>query len=364
MSNTTTRRMIRVYEQMASVTLFFAGMFQSPPENFYPGKEVEFDIERSEEDVSIAVTDLSTGYKMNEGSIYTNKSFIAPVHKEAIAMDSVQLLNRTAGDNPFESPDYRANLITYMFKNMRKIEDKIRRAIELQASQVLQTGTVTLTDENGNSIYTIDFKPKATHFPTSSTTWDQAGDDKLGDLESLADVIRDDGKRDPKQFIFGSTALASFLADEAVQAALDNRRINRGMIEMPEMRGQGGKYHGVISIGEYVYEIWSYNGKYKHPQTGIITPYMDPAKVIVMSTDSRFDATFGGIPNIGKLLGLNGPSLLPELPSRISSSTAGIDLHPNVWLSPDGEDIFGGVGARPLMIPTAIDQYGCLDTGL
>ena len=364
MSDKTTRRMIRVYNQMAAVTLFFAGMFRSPPENFYPGNEVEFDIIRSEEDVSIAVTDLSTGYRMNEGSIYTNKSFIAPIHKEAIAMNSIQLLDRTPGKNPFESPEYRTGLIAYMYDNMVKVEAKIRRAIELQASQVLQTGTVTLTDSAGASIYTIDFKPKTTHFPTSSPVWDGVSDDKMGDLESLADVIRADGKRDVDRFIFGETAFKSFIKDTTVLAALDNRRINRGSINKPEMRGEGGKFHGWISIGSYSYEMWTYTGKYKHPVSGVITPYLDPAKVIAISEGVRLDATFGGIPNIGKLLGVGNAQLLPELPGRITNAAGGMDLHPNVWLSPDGENIFAGVGARPLMIPTAIDQYGCLDTGL
>ena len=362
MSDETTRRMIRVYEQIAAATMFFAGLFQSPAENFYDGKEVEFDILRSEEDVSIVVTNIATGYRMNEGSLYTNKSFVAPVHKEAISMDSVQLLDRQAGDEPFKDPVYRQNLLGYIYKNMVKVERKIRRAIELQASQVLQTGTITLTDENGTALYTLDFKPKATHFPDAGTKWDETNDDKMGDIESLADVIRDDGKEDADQIIFGETAFKSFIADADVLAALDNRRVNRGMIDKPAPRGQGAKFHGWIAIGSYIYEMWTYNGKYKHPQTGTITPFMDPAKVIVRSSTGRLDATFGGIPNIGKLLGVTGPSLIPELPGRIASEANGMDLHPNAWVSQNGEDVFAGVGARPLMIPTAIDTYGCLDT--
>jgi hypothetical protein len=31
---------------------------------------------------------------------------------------------------------------------------------------------------------------------------------------------------------------------------------------------------------------------------------------------------------------------------------------------PDGEQFFAGFGSRPLLIPTAIDTYGCLDTDL
>lgn len=363
MSDTTTRRMLSLYEQIATPVMFFTGLFQTPAENFYNGEEVEIDIIRSDEDISIAIQDLSTGYRMNSEDLYTNKSFVPPVHKEAIPLNSHELLKRMPGENPFQDPNYRANILTRLMRGMVKVEGKIKRAIEFQAAQVLQTGTVTLSDSGGNALYTIDYKPKATHFPTSSTTWGQAGDDKLGDIESLADVNRNDGFEDSDQIILGSSAWREFLKDTTVLAQLDNRRINIGGINRPDMRGQGGKYHGEITIGENVYQLWTYDGKYKDPQTGNKVRYLDEGKVIVRSSSGRLDATYGNIPNIGRELGVNG-RLLPELPGRLSSTGGAIDLIPNAWITPDGEQLFAGVGSRPLLIPTAIDTYGCLNTGL
>src|SRR6056297_1909079 len=166
MSGNTTRRMISAYFQEASPTAFFSGMFQTRPENFHSSEEVEIDIVRSEEDVSIVIQDLSTGYRMNSDDLYTNKGFKPPIHKEAIPLNAFDLIKRMPGENPFQSPDFRANVITKMFSGMRKIERKIRRSIELQASQVLQTGVVTLTDINGAALYTLDYAPKTAHFPT------------------------------------------------------------------------------------------------------------------------------------------------------------------------------------------------------
>lgn len=363
MSDETTRRMISAYNQIAAPVMFLAGFFQSPPQNFHNSEEVEIDITRSEEDVAIVIQDLSTGYRMNSNDIYTNKSFKPPIFKEANAVNSFDLIKRQPGENPFQNPNFRANLISRIFNGLVKVESKIRRAIELQASQVLQTGIVTLTDENGTALYTLDYKPKATHFPTSGIDWGSAGDDKLGDLESLAAVIRADGLVDCDTLVFGSRALKRFLADTTVQAQLDNRRINIGEIGRPQLRGAGGTYHGDISIGAYTYAIWSYTGRYKHPQSGVSTSYIDQDKVIMLSSIStRLDATYGNIPHIGKLLGESKTNILPELPGRMINATGGMDLHTNAWLTTDGEQLFAGVGARPLMIPTAIDTYGCLDT--
>jgi hypothetical protein len=364
MSGNITRRMISAYYQEASPTAFFSGMFRTRPENFHTSEEVEIDIVRSEEDVSIVVQDLSTGYRMNSDDLYTNKGFKPPIHKEAVPINSFDLIKRMPGQNPFESPDFRANVITRMFSGMRKVERKIRRAIELQASQVMQTGQVTLTDINGTALYTLDYKPKASHFPTAGTSWATATlAEKIGDLTALADQIRSDGLMDPDQIAFGSDAWENLLQTDGFLARFDQRRADLGMITSMETLGSGGIYRGTIELGNYKLDVFTYNGRYKDPQSGVSTPYMDPGKVVIRSSMARLDATFGAIPNIGALLGANG-RLIPELPTRMSSAGAGMDLFTNVWMSADGEQLFGGVGARPLMVPTAIDTFGCLDTQL
>lgn len=357
MSGTTTRRMISAYIQSAAPTMFFSGFFRSPPENFHTSEEVEIDIERSEEDVSIVIRDLSTGYRLNSDDLYTNKSFKPPIHKEASPLNAFDLIKRMPGQDPFQSPSFQANAIVRAFKSFRKNEAKIRRSIEWQSSQVLQTGVVSLTDETGTVLYTLDYAPKSTHLPSAGVAWTTAGgDDKLGDLASLANVIREDGLVDADVLIFGETAFSLFLQDAGVQLQLDNRRINVGEIR-PERRGEGATFQGFIWLGNYRFEMWTYNGRYKDPQTGNSTRFMNTNKVIMQASSGRKDATFGAIPRIAP----PDSRALPFLPSRISNAEGGMDLFTNAWLTPDGEQLFVGSGARPLMIPTAIDTYGCLD---
>lgn len=359
MSNEATRRMIAAYNQQAEPTLFLTGMFQAPPQNFHNSEEVEIDIMRSEEDVSIVIQDLSTGYRMNSTDLYTNKAFKPPVHKEAAPLNAFDLLKREFGADPFQDVNFQANATTRAFRQFRQVENKIRRAVELQASQVLQTGVVTLTDSAGTALYSLDYQPKTSHFPTAGTGWDQAGADPLGDLRSLGDTIRGDGLADPDQLVFGEDALALFLDNDDVQARLDNRRMNVGTIN-PQAQGNGGTYYGDIWIGHYRYQIWTYSGRYKHPQTGVSTPFVDTDKVIMRASSGRMDATFGGIPRIAP----PDSRVMPFLPGRMTNGAARMDLWTNAWLTPDGEQLFVGAGSRPLMIPTAIDTYGCLDVNI
>jgi len=357
MSTTATKRMIDAYVQTAPPTLFLSGMFESPPQNFHNSEEVEIDIIRSEEDVSIVITDISAGYRMNSTDLYTNKAFKPPVHKEAITLNAFSLLKRTAGNDPFADVSFQQALAARIMTGMRAPEMKIHRAIELQASQILQTGIITLSDDTGTALYTLDYKPKATHFPDAAISWGTGGEDKLGDLESLCDVIREDGLAEADEIIFGAAAWRKFEADTTVQALLDNRRMTLGGVA-PERRGMGAKYMGTIEIGDCSLGMWIYSGRYTHPQTGVSTRYVDEDKVIVRASAGRMDATFGAVPRIVA----PDPRVAQFIPSRVMNTRGGMDLWPNVWIDERGENLSAGVSSRPLLIPTAIDTYGCLNT--
>lgn len=358
MSDASTIRMLQMYMEEASAPLFLAGFFKTPPRNIHTTEKVEIDIVRDDEEIAIVVQDLSTGARLNESTLYTNKGFTPPIFKEKAAIHAFTQIERRAGVDPFQDPNYAANAAEESFTLFRKLERKIRRSIELMAAQVLQTGTVTLSDDAGNALYTLDFQAKATHMKTVSTTWALNGltGDPLADLSDLGDVVRQDGKHDPTDLIFGKSAWQRFIANTKVKEQLDNRRFEVGRIA-PTSRGQGATYRGTIWIDHYEYRLWMYSGFYKDPVSENPTPYVLTDNVIMLSETGRLDLSFGAIPRIV------GPEsrALPFLPTRISDGERGIDITPNAWFSPDGENLFVQAGTRPLTIPTAIDTFARLD---
>lgn len=358
MSTTATKVMLQAYEQEQAPSMFLAGMFQSPRSNFHNSEEVEIDIIRGEEDISIAVTDLSTGARLNSTDLYTNKAFKPPVHKEAGPINAQSLIKRMPGSNPFEAVDFQANAIKMGVGLGRKLQRKILRAVEQQAAQVLTTGVVTLIDETGAGVYAIDYKPKATHFPTAGTAWGAVGATPLADIQALANVVRGDGLDNPDMLIMGEGSFEHFIQDADVLARFDNRRMaGNGIVAMDRM-GNGGIYRGTVEIGNYKYDVYTYGGRYRHPQTGVSTKFIPDDKVVVRSSMARMDATFGGIPRIGS----PDPRIPAALTSRVSVPDQMLDLQMNAWITQDGETMMVQAGTRPLMIPTAIDTYGCLDT--
>lgn len=361
-----TLALMAVYEENSyNPTTFFASMFRVTPASFFNTEAVSLDVVRNDNSVAITVQDVSAGYRMNVESIFKNGEFTPPPFKEAFTVNAFELLKRQPGQNPFQNPDLRMTLIEKVYRGANGIARKIRNAGELQASQVLLTGKADFKDENGNILYTLDYGADASHFPTAGTAWNLPGADIIGDLDALANVIRSTGGVVPNQLVFGSAAWGAAMGNEAFMARFNIRNANFGAINMPEQIGNGGTYHGQITVGMYTYQVWTNDTVYEDPETKEMVPYMSPSKVLMKSTTSRLDAAFGAVPNLGELLGNSTrEQFLPELPARLSSTTEAYDLFFNAWMDERRENLFAGCGSRPIYIPTALDSFGALDTGL
>lgn len=358
MSDAATKRMISAYLEQAMAPMFLTSFFRTPAENYHRSEKVEIDIEREGEELAVVLTDLSQGPRYNESTLLTNKEFTPPIFDEAGTLNGFDLIKREAGQHPFMDPNYAANAARRAFRIFRKIELKVRRAIEHMSSQVLQTGTLTLVDKDGNELYVLDFQPKSSHFPTVTEGWGTASATVIEDLRSLGRVIRRDGKVNPNILIMGGDAFQNFISDDAVKELLDNRRYEMGQIAPQELDNYASR-QGVIALGDYKFEMWTYDGFYTDPQTGNHVEYIDDDNVVMLSTSSRLDLTFGAIPQIvapdPRLQGF-------VMPGRIAGPDAGIDLSTNAWISNDNRSVKVSAGTRPLTIPTGIDTFGCLTT--
>lgn len=363
MTTGTTLRMIELYRDQAPAPLFLQGFFQSPARNFHASEDVTIDIERDDEDVAIVITSLKAGPRQNEASQFTNKRFTPPIFDEEAAIASFDQIVRRPGVDPFQDPDYMANAAEEAFGVFNKLTRKIRRSIELMASQVLQTGTLTLRDQAGVALYTLDFAHRSAHRPNASVNWgtvvsDARTDVPLTDLANLANLIRRNGKSRPSRLIFGERAWSDFSSHPQVQALLDRRNIMVGEIAPQLVGADGAVFQGYIWIGQYRYELWTYDGYYRDPQTGNHTAYVGTDKVIMLSEGTRLDLTWGAIP----MLRQPTAPAMQFLPPRMSSSRGLFDFTTNAYFSPDGKRLMVGAGTRPLTIPTAIDTFGCLTT--
>ena len=349
---------LQLYTQMRRPTGYLSRRFTIKPGGIFAGKKVTIDIERFGEDVAIAIK-ICSGPNLNDIDEFTTKEFTPPAYGEAFNLDVCELLERMAGVDPYTAA-YQADagqVTAKMAKGFMLIDDKIQRAVEQQASQILQTGKLLLTNKTGDTVYELDFKPKAAHFPTVGTAWSVAATaTPIDDIRALGNLIRTNGKVNPNRLTFGDKAFSDFMATAQVKEHLDNRRIEFGFVD-PTMEDSGAVNQGRIWIGSYFYDMWTYPEEFKDPQTGLPVKYIADDKVVVDSTNTRFDMTAARVP-----LPL-GPDPRVEglLPGRLSDRGAGFDVTPNVYPTPNGKQIFGELESRPLLVPVQIDGFGCLD---
>lgn len=357
MSDASTKTMLRPYIEKAPEPTFLSGFFQTPEENFYDSETVEIDVVRDGEDVAVAITNLATGARHNENSQGSNKEFKPPVFKEKGSLHAFQLLTRNPGQHPFESAPWIAKAHVRVGALAGKMTGKIRRSVEWMCAQIFQTGTVTLVDENGVAVYTIDFQAKNAHFTSASWAADGTGDRRVTTIDTLAKTIRKNGHRTPDTLILGSVAQERLIADDEIKELLKADGFYSGRAGLvPERPGvDGANFLGTITINNYRYQLWGYDGRYNHPQTGESEPYIADDKVVMLSSKARLDLTFGAIPRLAP----PDSRALPFMPARVSG--ASFDIHPNAWLSDDGDTLSVSVASRPLPVATEIDSFGCLD---
>lgn len=351
--------MISLFIQLRQPTGFLQRLFTFKPGSVYSGNKVFIDIKRIGEDVAIPV-EVCTGPNFNTVEKFTTKEMVPPQYGEAFPVDACELLDRMAGVDPYSAAymDDASMLTSMLLERWAVIDAKIVRGMELQASQILQTGKLDLLDGSGSSRYKIDFLPKAAHFPTVGTPWSNAAATPLADLQALANVLRANGKVDPNRLIMGETALSEFLANQTVKDALDNRRIEVGEVA-PEMSDSGATFYGYVWVGTYRMEIWAYPEGYEDPQTGNFTKYVDDGKVVMLSTRTRLDKTSAKVP---RPLVAPDPRVAGMIPGRLTSRDDGFDVTPNLYPSANGKQLIGELESRPLLVPAQIDGFGCLTT--
>lgn len=359
---TKSKKMIQLYRQMPNIdkNMFFTSYFKTTPEDITNSEFIEYDIERSDEDIAPVLTDISTGAHVVSEDIFTNKKIKPPAFAEQMPFNVFDLTNRMAGETEYEAAnvDFQVRLRTKLLRSWEKMTNLIKRTIELQASQVLQTGIVTLPDAANNTRYTLDWKMKATHKPTVSTAWSTtATATPLADLESLMDVIRNDGLVDVEDGIFGITAFKNFLQNADVQLYFKKDQFSLGALN-PVMLNSGAKYQGFIHVGNYKLNIWTYNGRYKD-LGGTKQKYLADDKVILLpnADDLAFTKAFAAIPIVVD----SDPRLRDVLPGRVSIPGA-FDFKPRVYTDEKAESMFTEIKSRPILIPKSIDRFGCLDT--
>ena len=276
-----TKSLIKVYRERTTPTSFLRSFFN---EKGYGTKEVSIQVRRGTEKIAV---DVERGTKGNRNAFSrsSEKIIVPPLYSEYFNATELDLYDRMFGTDGINEAQFM-KFLDDVIEKITELRAKIERALELQCSQILQTGIVTL-----NSGDNIDFKRKNASIVSGASYQFSNSVDPHKIIQKGCEWIRKNGKYGGGVFnvIFGDDAIMKFLENDFVK----NERMTTvpiDIIKAPQ-RISDGTLHGEISAGAYRARIWSYSEFYD-TESSTNLPYIGTKNMIILPEVTDFEIAF------------------------------------------------------------------------
>ena len=289
-----TKAFTAVYEENIPAPQFLKSFF---PSMIYNSATVNIEVSRGNEKIAVDVIRGTRG-KRNTFSRATQKEILPPFYKEYFDATQLDNYDRVFGFSP-DIPN--ATVIGFLAREtgMKYVElrKKIDRAKELQCANALETGVVTLV--NGDN---IDYKRQATSIVdlTASGYWTNTGADVESQLIAAAEFERQEGRNSSAIFnlVTSGQAFVNLKKTDFFKNNANYQQVKLIDINTPIKESFGAAYHGQISAGAYIFNIWTYDETYE-TDAGVATRYWPVNKaVIIPTTGARFEMSHAQVPAI------------------------------------------------------------------
>jgi hypothetical protein len=351
-------RMLAPYMEKVSPPLHLASKFKAGEFANKLSSKLKYDIKRTSKDIAYPVRSTATGYHMNARDGFSSREVAPPTYMEGAALPANELMGvRAFGKDPYTDPSFLEEVQNEMSVKADKLIAMIQGSLELQASQILTGGAISLVNNAGEVVFDLDYEATATHFPKASVAWASTTTAvPLTDILNLCILIQREGKGMPSKITMNSVTLESMKACDSFKIAMnsDYRVFNGELGSIARVEDLRGAVRiGTLQIAPFVLDLYLYDEEYKHPQNGAMTKYLPDTRYIVESTTQDFRCEFGGF---ARYPGADG---LEMIGTRQARNDMLADLDVNAWFSLDRTVWNLGLASRPLLIPVSIDTFGC-----
>lgn len=356
---TKTVALLSPYIENSAPEQFLSSFFAVPAMGgIHNQDEVQFDSQVEDEVAAVPVDNSGSDYNLNDFSKFDREKVAPPVYKEGIEVPASKLAQLQPGQNIFDNVDFQVNGADLVGQSIQKLQNKIRRSMEIQAAQILTTGELDIEASSGVSKYTLDLGLPSGNFFNSSVAWSTSGSaDPTADILAACKLVPN-----AKRAIMDSASLIAALAVTSFKANFiyPQAGTGLGMINPGSPQSAfGTMFMGQLIVGGQRLDIWTYDEGVKPYPTASAKVAHISKKCIVMN-DSRRDATFGGIPSFANAAGAQRAL---NLPTRLTNRAQKLDVSVNSYILRN-ETLFVGVGTRPLLIPRTKDGFAVISTQL
>jgi len=343
--------MQRPYSKRMPVTTFIRDTF-FPGVDTFPTKHVLMDFYKNKQRAAPFVAEGARSVNVRREGFKT-QIYTAPFIDINKPYDVDLLQGRLPGENPFGSgitPEERA--LVHMQNDYNELDDQITRREEVMVSDLLQSGTVTVTgyiDDTATKVRTdtIDYGFDNLIDLTGGGKWNQSTSKKYDDLYEAVSLVRKAGYN-PEIAILGEDATRQLLADERfTKQYMDLRFAQFGTINPQLNLANGNGYAYIGRLTELGIDLYQYIAWYWDDTDEKLKPYIAPEKVIV------------GARNIGEMV-YGAITQIPEGSDNFVTIEA--TRVPKVTVNREHDTKKLMLKSRPLPKPFDVDSWAVINT--
>ncbi len=335
---------LQKFKEMIPVPSFLRSFFNTETS---AAKQLSIDVQRGTEFIASDVL-RGTGGNRNMFSRSSERMYVPPFFSEyfdATALDRYDVL---FGQNPSLVPKTIGYLAKDVAEKLVILRNKMDRAKELQCSQVFETGIVTM--DNGDN---IDYKRKAGSKvdPGAGNYWDTVATDVEAQLVASAEFIRNTGKNGVPilNLVISGKAWVALKKTNYFTNNANYQQVRLIDINMPQKSSFGAGYHGQITAGAYIFNVWTYDEVYQAKSTGTITRYIPLDQAIILPTAGAvFTLAHAGVPAI--LVDKGKAEYSKYIVSQAS------EYWVNNYIDPQRKAHIFEMSTAPLAIPVTVDM--------
>lgn len=288
----TPARIAKVIEHMPPATTFLRRTFFKNTVT-YGTKNVNFDIVEGDRKVAPYVNPKRGG-KVIPNKGYRTETYTAPLVAPEKITEADEMLDRMPGEQLTSDMTPAERAIRKIKADLIELEETITRREEVQCSEALFTGKITIKGYGVDDEVDFGFTNKETL--TSGKKWTASGSDPIGDLRRWKRAIHKEGHVNADICIMSESAAAAFINNEAVQKLLDIKNYSIAKIN-PMQIDTGVTYIGTISAlgmsiytyDEYYTDDWTEEGK------ETLKPYVPDGVVGLFSSKAQYSMIYGAI---------------------------------------------------------------------
>lgn len=267
---------------------------RSPKFDFNTAK-IKYELRNMSRDLAI-VQDRSGGYEHYNGYDWDVFEVDTPIIKESTSIEVESLLND------------QANLLMYKDKPLEDIlVDRLIDAIALQFSrsyrsvsamtgQAFQFGKIDLSlNFKSSEIIDLHRNPNLNIVATTGNSWDDPTHDALGSIKLVAEHVTNTSGAVPDTIILGANAAEYLSRNKELKERSDIRRFSLGELKLGNSPIKGTKRIGSVVTGGVSYDLMVVtNSTFRHPKTGVQTPYIDKDSAIFMDLKGCYPRLYTG----------------------------------------------------------------------